>query len=211
MKNKIKNFKTLQATVLAFILGFYGLNLSAQGKLEFNYFIGGASTDYIKVDDLGAECYDNDLYSLYSAHYSVESGPVLSLNANYVLNRFVRVGAQANWTYLSGTFWYTTPNSLNGTDFKNQLFSVLPQVKLMIPSPDHFRLYGKFAAGVRFASGDTRSDTGYSEYPIKNPVDFAWQITPIGFEWGGHRVYGNAELCYGSILRGAMIGMGFRF
>ena len=48
-------------------------------------------------------------------------------------------------------------------------------------------------------------------YSRSRPVEFAWDVVPIGAEWGGRRFYGNAEFCCGSVIQGGRIGIGFRF
>ena len=65
-----------------------------------------------------------------------------------------------------------------------------------------FRLYAKVAVGMMLNIG---------HYYTQDPVVFAWDVVPIGCEWGGQRVYGTAELAYGSVIKGGRIGIGFRF
>lgn len=184
----------------------------AQGKHETAVFIGGYKAEFTQAD-LG----DNyagfsfassdrknagDLFDLYEPHYSYVSGPVLTVSYNYILNKWVRFGAQANFGSVSGQSWYEIGDS-TASYYHEQMLSVLPQVKVCIPSPKHFRLYGKAAAGLQYTFGSLR--------PGGKPLNFAWDIVPIGAEWGGQRIYGCAELCWGSIIRGGRIGLGFRF
>lgn len=184
----------------------------AQGRHEVNVFMGGFKSEYLKGDnvrnygdmffDSEKNIYTDDLADLYEPHYSIKSGPVVTMNYHYIVNSWFRVGAQVNWGVLSGTFRYELSNR-PAESFSQHMLSVLPQVKLCIPGARHFRLYGKLAAGAQFNLGKLMTGT--------RPVDFAWDIVPIGAEWGGGRIYGNAEICYGSVIKGGRIGMGFRF
>lgn len=187
--------------------------LHAQGKHEVNVFLGGYKSEFLKVDnesgryynmlfdDIDSNLHYGDLYDLYEPHYSLESGPVITVDYNYILSRWIRVGAQANWGTLAGKFWYVLGNKPAQT-FDEQMISVLPEAKFCLPGAEHFRLYGKVALGVQFNLGTRLSSS---------PVGFAWDVVPIGAEWGGKRIYGNAELCIGSVIRGGRIGLGFRF
>ena len=82
------------------------------------------------------------------------------------------------------------------------MLAFLPQVKFFIPSPRHFRLYAKAAAGINLNIGDTI---------VGEPLSFAWDIVPIGFEWGGQFIFGIAEVSLGNVITGVRIGVGFRF
>ena len=53
--------------------------------------------------------------------------------------------------------------------------------------------------------------TDLDAFKNSSRVRFAWDITPIGFEWGGNTVFGMAELCVGNVLMGGRVGVGFRF
>lgn len=190
-----------------------GLQLRAQGRHEINVFVGGYKSEFLKVDSESGRYYNmlfdefddemhiGDLYDLYEPHYLLESGPVVTLNYHYIFNKWVRVGAQANLGALSGKFWYILGNKPAET-FKEVMVSVLPEVKINFTHWPGFRLYGKAAVGMQLNMGKRLSPS---------PVGFAWDVVPIGAEWGGHRIYGNAELCLGSVIQGGRIGLGFKF
>ena len=199
--------------LLAGLLLSCALQLQAQGKHEINVFVGGYKSEFVQVDnengthynmlfdDLNINQHIGDLYDLYEPHYSLESGPVITVDYHYILNKWFRVGAQANYGNLSGKFWYALGNK-PAKNIKEYMFSMLPEVKINVTNWPGFRLYGKLAAGVQFNLGERLNDS---------PVDFAWDVVPLGAEWGGHRIYGNAELCFGSVIRGGRIGLGFKF
>ena len=201
--------------LLALVLSFFGVSMRAQERRhEVNAFLGGYKSEFLLVDnengqhynmlfdDLNTNLHNGDLYDLYEPHYSLESGPVLTISYNYIINKWLRVGAQSNFGTLAGKFWYELGNK-PAEKFDEMMFSALPQVKVCIPGASHFRLYAKAAVGIQFTVGDLLSTA--------SPVGFAWDLVPIAAEWGGQRFYGNAELCWGSIIRGGRIGFGFRF
>lgn len=184
--------------ILSLFFLFSTLALSAQGKHEINAFIGGFQTDFTKIREDSSQT--GDLYDLYEPHFSAQSGPVLTVNYHYVFNSFLRLGAQLSYGSMEGKKTYRM-GSRQQEKFNLHSLAVLPQVKLNIPGMRHFRIYGKAGIGLKLNMGT---------YDI-SPVQFAWEVVPFGAEWGGHRVYGNAEICYGSVIRGGRIGMGFRF
>ena len=176
--------------------------LRAQGRHEINLTIGGVSGEYTRID-VNDDAYD-DLCGLYEPHYSLNDGPVFSLDYHFKLNQVVYLGAELGYSHLSGYTWYNIGGQQR-QKFATDVYSILPQVKLRIPGAAHFRLYGKAAAGIQIVS------TNLEELTTASPVRFAWDITPIGFEWGGNRVYGMLEACFGNVLVGGRIGIGFRF
>lgn len=187
--------------------------LRAQSRHEVNVFVGGYKSEFVNVDnengryhsmlfdEFNDDSHVGDLYDLYEPHYSIESGPVLTVDYHYIVNNWIRVGAQVNWGTLAGKFWYVLGNKPAET-FDEQMLSLLPEAKLCLPFWPGFRLYGKAAVGLQVNMGQRLS---------KSPVGFAWDLVPIGAEWGGQRIYGNAELCVGSVIRGGRIGIGIRF
>lgn len=176
-----------------------GIKAGAQGLNEINVFLGGLNGTYAALEDGGAS--HTDLYSLYEPEYSIACNPTLTVDFNHKLLKWLGVGVQTNYTTLSGTVRYRTGNSAV-TKVSQRVVSILPQAKFYIPSPRHFRLYGKAGAGVNLNFGKAIAGS---------PVNFAWDIVPIGCEWGGQRVYGTAEICLGNVITGGRIGIGFRF
>lgn len=175
---------------------------------EVNVFAGGYFADFARLladEGLVFEktwVFDEveDLQDLYKPHYSLKSGPALTLTYHFFLNDFLRLGGQVSYGSTSGKRWYKLGNK-PAEAISLSAFSVLPEAKLCIPSPRHFRLYGKAAAGLQYRMGNL----------AEKPVGLAWELVPIGAEWGGLRVYGNAEFCWGSVIRGGRIGIGFSF
>ena len=107
----------MKKTILGVFLLFAALSAGAQGKHEINVFVGGYKSEFFHEDDsrsyygdLLFDATDNihrgDLADLYEPHYNIKSSPVLTVNYHYILNRWVRLGAQMNWAGLSGEYRY---------------------------------------------------------------------------------------------------------
>ena len=178
---------------LSVLMGICGTAVAQDHPHEINLYIGGFNSQFLSYNVV--QDYSTDLYALYEPQTAITTGPVLTLDYNYAVLNWVSVGLQFHYNYLN-------VNSMTRIDYryehyKTDMFSFLPEVKLRIPSSAHFRLYGKVAAGVSIAS----------EFGTR----FAYDLVPIGCEWAGKRVYGTAEVVYGSIIKGGRIGIGFRF
>lgn len=179
----------------AVLLLFAAQSAQAQKKHEVELFLGIVHANASQDSQSNA----HDLYYLYTPeeHFSVE--PVFTLDYNYKLLSFLKLGAQFSYTQVTHRIYYRMDSKV-GVREKLNLLYLLPQVKFCIPGTAHFRPYAKVAAGIQ-----------YSANQQAQPVSFAWEVVPIGFEWGGNFVYGTADLCYGTVVKGMHIGIGFRF
>lgn len=180
-------------TILSLLVFFCGTAAAQEHPHELNLFVGGFSSQYLSYDTFSD--YDSDLYGLYEPQTSITSDPVLTFEYNYAVVKWLSVGAQFHYSHLNVRSWTRIDGSREY--YSRNAVSLLPEVKLRIPSSAHFRLYGKVAVGVSFAP----------QYAAR----FAYDLVPIGCEWAGQRVYGTAELVYGSVVKGGRIGIGFRF
>lgn len=185
--------------VLGLLVTLAAGTLRAQGRHEINLFIGGADASFVGLRDIN-QGHKYDLFCLFEPNYRFDCAPTVTLDYHYALLNWLCLGAQVNWSSISGTVYYRMGNR-ESERFSLNMCSVLPQAKFRIPSPEHFRLYGKVAAGLQANIGAL----------FTSPVQFAWEVVPIGCEWGGQRVYGTAEVCLGNVLLGGRIGIGFRF
>lgn len=172
----------------------------AQGKHEINFYLGGSDATFMTLEDNSAK-YHSDLYAMYEPSYNYNCGPSLTLDYNYNVLGWLLLGGQVNYSTIEGTRWYRLGDRPD-VQFNYQIFSVLPQAKIHIPSSRHFRLYAKVAAGLQLRVGEMLD---------VSPLRLAWDVAPIGAEWGGNRFYGTAELCVGNVICGGRIGVGFRF
>lgn len=204
---KFKMKYLINKLLLVFFALSVATSLYAQGRHETNAFIGGYYSEFTRLGDTNffynepnSSEFSNDLWDLYEPHYSITSGPVFTINYHFVFNKFFRFGGQLSYGFLSGHQWHKLGNK-PAEHFNLSSLYLLPEVKACIPCTRHFRPYCKASVGIEYRSGSQ---------PL-NPWRFAWEVAPIGAEWGGQIVYGNAELCWGSIIKGGRIGVGFRF
>lgn len=84
--------------------------------------------------------------------------------------------------------------------FSQWYFAVMPLVHFMALDRPHFKVYGKLAAGGQLSVGSFEKTTFRP----------AWQIVPVGLQWGGEKIFGLAELGYGNVYL-VRIGMGIRW
>ena len=160
---------------------------------ELNLFVGGFNSQFLSYST--SMDYSTDLYGLYEPQTRVTTDPALTFEYNYAVLKWLSVGAQVHYNHLNVSTMTRIDNSYD--HYHRDMFSFLPEVKLRIPSPDHFRLYGKAAIGVSFVP--------------QLSTRFAYDLVPLGCEWAGQRVYGTAELVFGSVIKGGRIGIGYRF
>lgn len=190
-----KSMKKLLILLLFLALG--AVQAQAQGRHQIEVYMGGLGAEF---DDLNLESNRSDLFSLYEPQTSAQSQPVYTLNYAYSLLKWLRLGVQLDYTLISGNSWYRLGNKPS-TQFKKNMFYALPQVQVMVPGLPHLRPYARVAAGIQVNTGEFKGA----------PVKFAFDLVPLGIEWGGQRVYGTAEISYGSVIRGGRLGIGFRF
>ena len=195
----MKHFSALLATLVACML--FSLPSGAQGKHEINLYMSGACSEYLGLNT--PRDYTMDLYGLYETQVQyIQSGPGLTLEYNYALLNWLVLGGQFNYhRVLWDQYSRVGGNRANYTNTKNKV-ALLPQAKFRIPGMKRFRLYAKVAAGMNLNIGETI---------VGEPFSFAWDIVPIGFEWGGQVVFGIAEVSLGNVITGVRIGLGFRF
>ncbi|MBR5403699.1 MAG: hypothetical protein IK113_05705 [Bacteroidales bacterium] len=193
--------KKILIFMAAAILTAGSFTAKAQGRTDVNLYMGFMNAAYTSLDQAGGRYSHRDLYSIYEPYYTVNSGPSFTLDVNRRILPWLGAGLQANYSYMSGEKKYNIGNAPK-KEFSQTMLAFLPQVKFFIPSPRHFRLYAKAAAGINLNLGETI---------VGEPISFAWDIVPIGFEWGGQFIYGTAEFCAGNVITGARVGLGFRF
>lgn len=184
--------KKILLPILAFLLCFQAAT-AQEHPHEFNFFLGGYNSQYLGYSTI--RDYSMDLYALYEQQTRISTGAVATLEYNYALLKWLSVGAQFHYGRLKINTW--TRISSHSESYIRDMFCFLPEVKLRIPSPAHFRLYGKVAIGISITP---RFET-----------NFAYDLVPLGCEWGGQRIYGTAELVFGNVIKGGRIGIGYRF
>jgi len=198
--------KRLAILLSAVALAFGALDASAQEtggpvrekRHEFNLFVGFFGAD-LTMSAPYTSSVRPELSVLYEPQVQNTVSPTITLGYNFKLLSFLKLGGQFSYSGYYRTTTYLIDNKVTRGERVDYLYA-LPEVKFCIPGAEHFRLYAKLAAGARFRlqEGD-------------DLIDFAWDVTPIGFEWGGKTVYGNFEVCWGNVVKGARLGIGYRF
>ncbi|MGM9741631.1 MAG: hypothetical protein ACI3ZC_01045 [Candidatus Cryptobacteroides sp.] len=111
-----------------------------------------------------------------------------------------------SWLSYGGSVYYTrmegdTYNLLTGDTHVGKSFDsiyIMPEVRFFYFRTQLTTLSGTVSAGVGI----------YSGYPHKAAFD--WQIIPLTYTIGS-KVYGIAELSFGSVFMGVNFGVGVRF
>ncbi len=198
----LRNLLIMKKNLLLLLAGLVlstGL-LQAQGNRHLHISLGGAPADFSNFQDNSSGDVI-DLYNLYEPQYVINAEvPVLTLEYAVDVNRWIRLGLEMDYAELRGSVSYMLGNRPR-MDFEKYTISAMPELRVRIPSPRHFRLYCKAAAGARINLGKHQDP----------PVLFAYNLVPIGAEWGGQKIYGLGELCLGNVIMGGRIGLGFRF
>ena len=172
----------------------------AQGPHELHLSVSGPAGGGIHDDSGSLFNWGSDLYSIYEPGERVDSGPVYSLGYTYALRSWLRVGAEAS----IGMLWVDKGQARAWGDQVEatwqRLYTVMPLVHLVALNAPHFKIYGKIAAGGQLSIGD------YEGLKIRPAVE----VVPLGFQWGGERIFGLAEFGIGNVYVGRL-GIGLRW
>ena len=185
------------------LMVFFGGVLHAQGPHELRIGISGPAAGTRHVFDFASRFFyaGTDLYCLYEESLQLDSAPVFSVDYSYTLKGWLRPGLEFSLGFMRVNS--IPPRAFPDREIQScsqQYYSLLPFVNLMALDEPHFKIYGKIGVGGQLTAGEWK---GKSFYP-------AWQIAPLGLQWGGERIFGFFELGFGDvyIARG---GVGFRW
>ena len=176
--------------------------LHAQAPHELHFGFSGPAAGYVHAGDFGPLYHwGSDLYSLYEGCEQVDAGPVFSIGYTYTLRDWLKPGAEVSW----GCSWInrTQPRATQDKTVQHLMqnyLTVMPLVSLFAVDRPHFKLYGKLAAGGQLSIGDFEGTR----------IRPAWQVVPIGLQWGGKKLFGFAEGGYGNVYLVRM-GLGIRW
>ena len=174
----------------------------AQSPHEVHLSVSGPAVGYVYCGDFGSPYnWGTDLSSMYEPGERVDAGPGYSIGYTYALRRWLRPGIEASMSIL----WAdrTQPRAWGNDNverFSQQYFAVMPLVHFVMLDSAHFKYYGKLAAGGQLSMGDFEKTT----------LRPAWQIVPVGLQWGGEKVFGLAEMGYGNVYL-VRFGVGIRW
>ena len=186
---KMKSVRKMIA-VLAAVCAL-STNLSAQElKDEVSVSIGIAPYPYVPVMDWG---YNEDGF-YNNPYYHVRVTPI-AVQYMTSFNHWLSVGGLFVFhSYSGGDVMEFSPEVLNKKDRNVFAFMVAGRVNAI--HRDHFSFYAKVALGPSF------DHVGFIKMPgdkreVSNEVNLAYQIMPLGFEFGGRRLKGFFETGYG--------------
>lgn len=182
------------------------LTASAQdypGKWEVDLFAGVVPTSLIqfpyhfKLEEKGplASIYEPRLLMHDRAAY-----PYVGLRFGYRIYRWLKVGADAGWSLYHESVRYEgqVPESYNC-----HTVTVIPKVTFHFATSRYVSAYAGVGLGAAF-------NIAPGSVPDVRPVEFAWQVTPIGITVG-RKVPGFTELTVGKDVIGIKFGVGYRF
>lgn len=184
------------------LLAAAGGMLRAQGRHEVHLSISGPAGGDVYEGRYGSLYnWGWDLCSLYEPGERVDVGPVFSLGYTYSPRGWLRVGAEASL----GFIWADKAQARawgKGEVISSwqRLYTVMPLVHFVALDKPHFKVYGKLAAGGQLSVGNFE---GTKFRP-------AFEVVPLGLQWGGERIFGLAELGYGNVYIGRL-GIGIRW
>ena len=196
------------ATLLVFCTGF---KASAQGTLlkearyEVNLTVGivpGALVSSNEFPDRGNGGF-RELYSFYEPYFVCDMSPEVSLDANVLLKKWLKVGGKMGYSTVWGDrIDPKTDRTLYRKEFSD--FSLAGQVRFTFYEKPPFSVYAGIAAGATYRHGN---DQGHS-MPKLLP---AYEVLPLGYQISYKSVYGIIECAFGSMILGGRFGIGYRF
>ena len=155
--------------------------------------------DFVGVNNHGFYSYDSsisDIFSDYDGPTYMTGNIVGEMNFHFKkwFTLSVEVAANRIWkhTYYSQT---DEPKSR----VRGYTATLMPQARFNWIRKDIVKVYSSVGLGVRAGKFDDRDD-----------ALIAAQLVPIGINVGG-RVFGFAELGFGTLYVGGMFGIGYRF
>lgn len=192
----------MKKVILTILLSVLALGARAQGPHEVHISISGPAVGYRYADSFGI-LYDwgTDLAAMYEGCERVDAGPVFSIGYTYTLRNWLRPGMEASM----GLLWADRSHprafgNWNVDSFSQRYITLMPLVHLVAFERPHIMIYGKVAAGGQLSVGDFEKTTFRP----------AWQVIPIGLQWGGEKVFGLAEAGFGNVYL-FRLGMGIRW
>ena len=147
--------------------------------------------------------HNHDLYYFYEPYYSTGMFPEVSMDANIILKKWLKVGGKLGYYTLWGDLIDPkTHRTIGKKEFSD--FSLAGQVRFTFYEKPPFCVYAGIAAGATYRHGN---DQGHS-MPKLLP---AYEVLPLGYQISYKSVYGIIECAFGSMVLGGRFGIGYRF
>ena len=192
----------MKKIVWVFLLLPLCLSMHAQGPHEIQLSMSSLPDSYTSsIIDLYDSSYSTDLAGLYEEREWAEPGPVLQVGYAYKVRSWLQLGVEATWSYLVIDRRHSLASGSREIDSVHQnIVSLMPGISLFALDLAHVKLYGKVAGGGLVSVGDY---DGFAFRP-------AWQVMPLGVQWGGERVFALAEAGVGNVYN-FRLGVGIRW
>jgi hypothetical protein len=196
------------ATLLVFCTG---LKASAQGTLlkearyEVNLTVGIVPGALVSSNEFPNSTvrHNHDLYYFYEPYYSTGMFPEVSMDANIILKKWLKVGGKLGYYTLWGDLIDPkTHRTIGKKEFSD--FSLAGQVRFTFYEKPPFSVYAGIAAGATYRHGNNQGHSMPKLLP-------AYEVLPLGYQISYKSVYGIIECAFGSMVLGGRFGIGYRF
>ncbi|MCQ2144597.1 MAG: hypothetical protein MJY72_02525 [Bacteroidales bacterium] len=135
----------------------------------------------------------------------------LCVGARYNILKWLSVGGEVQLQHLQSKNYHTQTDSQSGESVKSYAglhsmttFALMPELRFTFHRWEKVNLYADLEAGVDVVNMECEKDQ-------KPQCRFAFNVTPIGIQFGADRLFGLAELGLGSEWIGIKAGIGYRF
>lgn len=168
-------------------------------RLGWSGYPVGDDNQFVGVNNHGFYSYDtsiSDIFSDYDGPTYMTGNIVGEMNFHFKkwFTLSVEVAANRIWKHT----YYSQTDEPKGR-VRGYTATLMPQARFNWIRKDIVKVYSSVGLGVRAGKFDDRDD-----------ALIAAQLVPIGINVGG-RVFGFAELGFGTLYVGGMFGIGYRF
>lgn len=186
------------------------LGIGSGPVMAASKFIHGNSYwghDYMNIGNASLD----EFYSDY--HGPTSTTGAISLGADFFIKRWFSVSVDLAATFIWHDMYDAVTDVKVGNETGAALY-ILPRAKFIYMNRPNVRLYGSIGVGlVKYIGFDKLRYTYRTEYDLVFVDDTlcpTFQMSPIGIEVG-RKLFGFAELGYGSMFNGIQAGIGYRF
>lgn len=217
--------KKLSAAICALLIGCASVSARNQGdrdtgfaRLEIEAGIAGIT--YVNtflifgisdishagssaVDKYGADGHDRAPEFIVPA--------ALCAGARYNILKWLSVGGEVQLQHLQSKNYHTVTDSEGGGSSRvyaglhsMTTFAIMPELRFTYHRWDRLNIYADLEAGVDVVNFGCEKEQ-------KPQCRFAFNLTPIGVQFGADRLFGLAEIGIGTQWAGVKAGIGYRF
>lgn len=202
--------KSAAVVLLGAVAVFCADRLSAQNfevRLSYSGYPSVAAYHY--SDDCFFGCWHDDDYfisdgtlgNIYKDYRTnVYCTGNLSVEFAVIFKKWLTLSAVLSYNHFWADEYEGVSNTFKGHSYSN-IFYALPEVQFTYVHKPCFKLYSGVGLGVGFYDNFEHLDS---------PVNMEAQMIPIGV-MVGRKLFGFAEIGYGTVYCGAKVGIGYRF